>query len=86
MIQPASVMVNILGQLEGVVHGSGLKNALKIPGVYVHIYGKRHTRPGRKMGHVTAIGHSVEEAFDKATRASSFILFSVNLLSQIGTM
>ena len=35
---------------------------LGIPGVKIHIYGKRHTRPFRKMGHVTVVASTVEEA------------------------
>jgi 5-(carboxyamino)imidazole ribonucleotide synthase len=52
-----------------------MENALSIPGVNLHIYGKRLTRPGRKMGHVTALGQNIEEVLEKATKAASFITF-----------
>ena len=75
MIQPSAVMVNLLGNREGIAQVSGMENALSIPGVNLHIYGKRLTRTGRKMGHVTALGQNIEEALEKATRAASFITF-----------
>ncbi len=75
MVLPAAVMVNLLGTRNGPVHIKGLKDALKIPGVNVHVYGKKTTRPGRKMGHVTVLANSVEEALDKATRAAKLISF-----------
>jgi 5-(carboxyamino)imidazole ribonucleotide synthase len=39
-----------------------LEEALRLPGVYVHLYGKTHTAPFRKMGHVTVMHPSLEEA------------------------
>jgi 5-(carboxyamino)imidazole ribonucleotide synthase len=35
-------------------------------GVHVHLYGKKITKPFRKMGHVTCMADSLEEAMDKA--------------------
>jgi 5-(carboxyamino)imidazole ribonucleotide synthase len=75
MILPAAVMVNLLGTRDGFVDICGLEKALKIPGVNIHIYGKKITRPGRKMGHITVLAHNIEEALDKATMAASFIYF-----------
>ena len=39
--------------------------ALALPGVKLHLYGKSEPRPGRKMGHLTALGSSVEDAVEK---------------------
>jgi 5-(carboxyamino)imidazole ribonucleotide synthase len=39
----------------------------------VHLYGKAETRPERKMGHVTAVGATVDEALEKAERARNKI-------------
>jgi 5-(carboxyamino)imidazole ribonucleotide synthase len=36
--------------------------ALALPGVRVHLYGKREARPGRKMGHLSAVGKTPKEA------------------------
>lgn len=66
---PAAVMINILGERDGKAEVRGLAKALGIHGVSVHIYGKKDTRPQRKMGHMTVIGPSVQEAAQKAKRA-----------------
>jgi 5-(carboxyamino)imidazole ribonucleotide synthase len=63
LIQPA-VMINLLGSKDhkGTAGYQGLEEALRLPGVYVHLYGKTHTAPFRKMGHVTVMHPSLEEA------------------------
>jgi len=43
--------------------------ALGVPGVRLHLYGKREARPGRKMGHLTALAATVEEAVERVTTA-----------------
>lgn len=43
--------------------------ALADPAVKLHLYGKAAPRPGRKMGHLTALGASVEEAGERVMRA-----------------
>ncbi len=50
-----SAMVNLLGETghTGPAIYQGLEEVMKKPGVHVHIYGKKETRPFRKMGHVT---------------------------------
>lgn len=52
-----SAIVNIIGEdgYKGKAVYEGLKEVLKIDSVFVHIYGKEETRPGRKMGHVTIL-------------------------------
>ncbi len=72
---PAAVMINLLGAGEGGVRPAGLEEALAIPGAHVHLYGKSRSRPGRKMGHVTALGATVEEAEATARRAADLIRF-----------
>ena len=59
-----AIMVNILGAdgHTGVPHYQGMEEVLKIPGVYIHLYGKKLTKPARKMGHVTIINESLSEA------------------------
>ncbi|HYE30217.1 MAG TPA: 5-(carboxyamino)imidazole ribonucleotide synthase [Methylomirabilota bacterium] len=75
MTAPAAVMVNLLGDSKGPGMPSGLTNALSVPGAYIHIYGKTSSNKGRKMGHVTALGSSVEEALAKAQRAAEYLKF-----------
>jgi 5-(carboxyamino)imidazole ribonucleotide synthase len=59
-----SVMVNLLGEkgYTGTPHYEGLDEVLKMTGVYVHLYGKTSTKDFRKMGHVTILDSSLEEA------------------------
>jgi 5-(carboxyamino)imidazole ribonucleotide synthase len=60
VIKP-SAMINILGEPghEGLAKYEGLEALLNIPGVHIHLYGKRLTKPFRKMGHVTVVDEDV---------------------------
>jgi 5-(carboxyamino)imidazole ribonucleotide synthase len=59
-----SVMVNLLGHpdYEGPVRYEGIEACLAQKGVHLHIYGKKTTKPFRKMGHATITHESIEEA------------------------
>jgi 5-(carboxyamino)imidazole ribonucleotide synthase len=63
-----AVMINLLGEkgFEGLAEYDGLNEILKIDGVYVHLYGKKITKPFRKMGHVTILDDDRQMAIDKA--------------------
>jgi 5-(carboxyamino)imidazole ribonucleotide synthase len=67
-IKMPSVMINLLGEpgFEGTVRYEGLTDCMNIEGVKIHLYGKKITKPYRKMGHVTVIATSIEEAKKKA--------------------
>lgn len=70
-----SVMVNILGP-KGYTGPVVLENEaeiLAIPGVHLHMYGKAESRPGRKIGHLTAVGDTIEVAFERAMKAKSYL-------------
>jgi len=54
-IRTPSALINLLGTKEGPVSMEHLHKTLSIPGVYLHMYGKAQSRPGRKMGHVTIL-------------------------------
>lgn len=69
MIVKAAVMKNILGTRLGPGFPDGIEKALKIPGVSLHIYGKKESRPGRKMGHITVVGDSIDVCLRKAEKA-----------------
>ena len=69
----AVVMVNILGDSSQKANVEGLEKALAISGVSVHIYGKEEARAERKMGHITAVGKSIDEALQKAAKARKLI-------------
>jgi len=64
----AAVMVNLVGaeNHKGPVHYQGIGDILELPGVTPHIYGKKMTRPFRKMGHVTIVDPSIETARERA--------------------
>ncbi len=66
-LRPAA-MANLLGELwaRGEPDWAG---ALRVPGVSLHLYGKAEARPGRKMGHLTALGATLHEARARALRA-----------------
>jgi 5-(carboxyamino)imidazole ribonucleotide synthase len=68
-IVDAAVMVNVLGGPHP-WGAAGLGAALEVEDATVHLYGKEH-RPNRKLGHVNAIGASVDEARERALRAAA---------------
>lgn len=65
-----SVMVNIIGAAgeQGAAYYEGLEEMLKIENAFFHIYGKRQTRPGRKMGHVTILSNEKADLMHKANK------------------
>ncbi len=68
-ILPAAI-VNLLGQpgQSGEASYEGLNEILEIENVFVHIYGKKETRPGRKMGHITILSKEKQELIHQANR------------------
>ena len=75
MLAPVAVMVNLLGTEKTSGQPRGLENALRLTGARVHLYGKRMSGAGRKMGHVTVLENSFEEALAIAERAVKEISF-----------
>jgi 5-(carboxyamino)imidazole ribonucleotide synthase len=68
-----AVMVNLLGDLWfdalGNLREPNWAAALELEGVHLHLYGKREARPGRKMGHITVLAQTREEALARALEA-----------------
>ncbi len=60
LLRPVA-MANILGDVWSAGEPRWTK-ALELPGVSLHLYGKSDPRPGRKMGHLTAVANTVDEA------------------------
>lgn len=58
------VMINLLGEegYLGIAKYEGMSDALSQKGVYVHLYGKKETKPFRKMGHVTVALPNIDDA------------------------
>jgi 5-(carboxyamino)imidazole ribonucleotide synthase len=67
LIRPA-VMVNLLGEpgYIGQALYMDIEKCLSMDGVYPHIYGKKETKPYRKMGHVTIVDKNLTRAIEKA--------------------
>jgi 5-(carboxyamino)imidazole ribonucleotide synthase len=63
-----SAMVNLLGEVgyTGLAKYNGLEKVLGMPGVHVHLYGKKLTKPFRKMGHVTIVDADMDSLKKKA--------------------
>jgi 5-(carboxyamino)imidazole ribonucleotide synthase len=57
-----SAMVNLLGEAgySGQAKYEGFESVVKLPGIHIHLYGKRFTKPFRKMGHVTIVDKDIE--------------------------
>lgn len=70
---PAVSTVNLLGPDTGVDPRDRLAAGLTIPGAHIHLYGKT-ARPGRKIGHVTALGHTSVAARETAIAAAASLL------------
>lgn len=67
LIMP-SAMVNLLGEpgFEGLAQYKGIDEIMQLAGVHIHLYGKRLTKPFRKMGHVTIVDQDIEQLKKKA--------------------
>ena len=72
LLRPAA-MANLLGDLwaEGEPNWAA---ACAMPGVHLHLYGKSEPRPGRKMGHLTALASSPREARHRVQRARAALV------------
>ena len=70
-----AVMVNLLGEKghQGLAKYQGIEEALSIEGVYVHLYGKKYTKPFRKMGHVCVVNQDRDLAIENARRIQNLI-------------
>ncbi|WP_394747263.1 5-(carboxyamino)imidazole ribonucleotide synthase [Spongiimicrobium salis] len=76
----AGVMVNLVGAEghTGEVHYENMEKILELDGVTPHIYGKKQTRPFRKMGHVTIIDSNM----DKARNIAKLVKDTIRVISK----
>jgi len=74
LISPA-VMINLLGEegYEGEPFIEGIHDALEIPELSYHFYGKSFTKPFRKMGHITVLDDDINKALEKAMKAKDIL-------------
>jgi 5-(carboxyamino)imidazole ribonucleotide synthase len=75
MILPGAAMINLLGSREGSGVPSDITELLMHRKTWLHLYNKKQSRMGRKMGHVTAIANTPKEAKDKAKSAAEAIVW-----------
>ena len=73
LLAPAAAMANLLGELweDGEPNWAA---ATRFGDVKLHLYGKSEPRRGRKMGHMTAMGRTVDEALDRVISARDALL------------
>lgn len=76
----AGVMVNLVGSedFSGNVVYENIENILQLDGVIPHIYGKKQTRPFRKMGHVTIVNKDI----DKARQIAEEVKNTIRVISE----
>jgi 5-(carboxyamino)imidazole ribonucleotide synthase len=79
LLRPCA-MANLLGDLWDEASAAGLPEpnwpaAAAFPEVKIHLYGKAHARPGRKMGHMVAFGSSPGEAAERVLAARAALTF-----------
>lgn len=62
-----SGMLNLVGAegYTGKVIYEGIDNVMKLPKVYIHLYGKTETKPGRKMGHINVLANTKDELLQR---------------------
>ena len=77
MVAPFAVMVNILGGDVGNLYSAYRHVFARDPGLKVHLYGKE-VRPGRKVGHVTAVGDDLESLLARAHHAADYFMGVIN--------
>lgn len=66
----SSIMVNLVGA-EGYTGDAlydGIEDVLSIPDAFIHLYGKKETKPGRKMGHATILSDQKQELIQQANK------------------
>lgn len=78
----AGIMVNLSGEAghTGPVLYENIEKIMKIPGVTPHIYGKKLTRPFRKMGHVTIVNEDIDRARKLAEEVKNTIKVKSRLI------
>ncbi len=69
------IMVNLVGAegFSGQVKYENIEQIVQMPGVTPHIYGKKQTRPFRKMGHVTIVNEDISEARNIAQQVKQIV-------------
>lgn len=74
-VRTNAVMINLLGEdgHDGLARYDGIEEIMGMEGVYVHLYGKKYTKPFRKMGHITVTNENRELAMEIARKIQNSI-------------
>lgn len=75
LITGGAAMINILGERNGQGIPDSVVDTLQHPYASLHLYGKKDSRVGRKMGHITALGSDVNQAFGRARDAVEALIW-----------
>jgi 5-(carboxyamino)imidazole ribonucleotide synthase len=72
-LKQSAAMINLLGDLwaSGEPHWINIANQ---PDLFLHLYGKSEAKPGRKMGHITALAESPQAALEKVIHAKQALI------------
>ena len=70
-----SLMMNLIGEpkYSGKAKYEGIETVMAMEGIYVHLYGKLDTRPGRKMGHITIIGDDTANMIEQSKKIKQIL-------------
>lgn len=74
-LRSPAAMVNLLGEdgYQGEAYVEGMDEAMKQKGVYIHLYGKKITKPFRKMGHVTILDEDLKNLKERAQEIKNMV-------------
>lgn len=75
MVSQYAVMVNLLGKTNDLTFPKNINEALKVPEIHLHLYGKDRSRLGRKMGHITLLGNNLKQILTKAKAVEKRIIY-----------
>lgn len=71
--KPCAVMINLLGTQNRPAVTENTHSAFRTVDAHLHLYGKLHSREGRKMGHLTLLGDEMEKIYEEALKISALI-------------
>ena len=74
MVKPYAVMINLLGKTNGAGIVKNYSKAMSDPNIHLHVYGKKLSRVGRKMGHVTITGNNHDKLLNEGLKAEKSII------------
>lgn len=72
MMHPCA-MVNIVGDKTGAYQLKYMKELMQLDGVYIHLYGKKESKPNRKLGHITIVNADRNEVVRLAEKVQTLI-------------